>query len=300
MDRVPRMGRLSFIACAGALVLACGGSSSSGIGDSTANDAGTTSADGGGGGGPTAYTLDNVCKLTAPKVCELQKPCCEKTFGYDEAACLAQAEADCAKDVADARGGRMTFHPERIDPCLAKFEKILDGCYETIDLLYQAFDITECRVFEGQLTEGAKCERDSQCRPGAGPNEFVDCNDDRKVCTVTRLLEENDACAYGDGSPGFCAKGLFCDAPLGQSNAGTCKKATPLGATCNKDKLLSLECGLGAYCDRTSAKCTAAKGDGAPCETAFECRSLSCENGGGGGAKTCQQAKPIVDANECK
>ncbi len=296
------MGRLfSFscaFACAGALVLACGGSTSSGITDPAAGDAGTSSADGG-SGTTTTYTLDNVCELTAPKVCALRKPCCEKTFGYDEAGCIAEAKADCAKDVADARGGRMTFHPERVDPCLAKFQSILDGCYETVDLLYRAFEITECRVFEGQLTDGAKCERDSQCAPASGPSAFVDCNDERKVCTVTRLLEEGAACAYGDGSPGFCAKGLYCDAPLGQSNAGTCKKATPLGADCNKNALLSLECGLGAYCDRTSGKCTTAKGDGAPCDTALECQSLSCEGTGGPG-KTCQKAKPIVDENECK
>lgn len=290
LDRALRMGRLFWIASAGALVLGCGGSSSSAIGDPTGGDGGTTAE----GGSAATYTLDDVCERTAPKVCAVRKPCCEKAWGYDDAACIAQAKADCAKDVADARGGRATFHPERIDACLAKLQPLVDACYETVDLLYRAFEISECRIFEGQLAEGAKCERDSQCAPATVSNAFVDCNDTRKVCTVTRLLSEGEACAYGDASPGFCAKGLFCDAPLGQSNAGTCKKATPLGERCNADKLLSLECGLGAYCDRASGKCAAAKGDGATCDTAFECRSLSCED------RTCRQAKPIVDAIECK
>lgn len=288
------------VACACALVVACGGSSASGIAGPS-SDAGAA-GDGGGTGtgtGAAAYTLDDVCERTAPKICELRKGCCEKTHGYDEAACLAQAKADCAKDVADARGGRMTFHPERIDPCLTTFEKLLDTCYETIDVLYEAFAIGECRVFEGQLAEGARCERDSQCSSPGGDGTFVDCNDERSVCTVTRLLSENEACAYGDASPGFCAKGLYCDAPIVQPGPGTCKKATALGDSCDKDQVIPLECGLGAYCDRTSAKCTKAKGDGAPCETAFECTSIRCE-GPPGGTRTCQPAKPIVDAGECK
>lgn len=287
------MGRHFWVACAAALVLACGGSTSSGIGDSTAGDAGTSSGEGG-AVGATTYTLEDVCELTAPKVCAVRKPCCEKAWGYDEGACIAQAKADCAKDVTDARGGRMTFHPERVDPCLAKFQSILDGCYETVDLLYRAFEISECRVFEGRLPDGAKCERDSQCAPAGGSSAFVDCNDQSKTCTVTRLLSEGETCSFGDGSPGFCAEGLFCDVSIGQSSAGTCKKATPIGGSCAKSEALSLECGLGAYCDRDSGKCAAAKGDGATCETAFECRSLACEG------KTCRQAKPIVNADECK
>jgi hypothetical protein len=293
------MRSLAFLSIPLLLVLACGGSSSSTIVDPPSGDGGadtsSTSSSSGGNGG---YTLDNVCDLIAPKICTLRKSCCEKSHGYDEAACLANAKADCAKDVTDTRGGRMTFHPELIDPCLAKFKPILDACFETIDLLFEAAAIADCRIFQGQLDEGARCARDSECKSGP-PGAFVDCNDERQVCTYTRFFKEGEACRYGDNAGGFCEKGLYCDAPLGSSVAGTCKKATPVGQSCDTLKLVSTECGLGAYCDRGSGKCAPAKDADAACDTAFECKSLQCESSGSGGRK-CLKPDPIVSENECK
>jgi hypothetical protein len=297
------MRALAFLSIPLLLVLACGGSSSSAIADPPATDGGTdgssttSSSSSGSTGG--AYTLDDVCDRTAPKICALRKSCCEKSHGYDEAACIANSKADCAKDVADVRGGRMTFHPELIDPCIAKFQPILDACFETIDLLFQAASIAECRIFQGQLDEGARCERDSQCKSGPA-GSFVDCNSEREACTYTRFFKEGEACRYGDSAGGFCEKGLYCDAPLGSSVPGTCKKATPVGSSCDTLKLISTECGLGAYCDRGTGKCTAAKDDGATCDTAFECKSLRCESGGSGSGRKCQKPQPIVTESECK
>ena len=76
-------------------ILACGGSSSSSIADPATGDGGTGDGAAGDGGtsGGTTYTLDNVCELTAPKICALRKPCCEKSFGFDEATCLANVES---------------------------------------------------------------------------------------------------------------------------------------------------------------------------------------------------------------
>lgn len=279
---------------------ACGGSSSSSILDPAAADGGGGGGEGGAtdGGTGAAYTLDNVCDRTAPLLCNLRKSCCEKSHGYDEAACLARAKADCLTDVADTRAGRMTFHPELIDGCIAKFERIFDACFETVDLLLQAADIADCRIFRGQLDEGARCERDSQCKSGP-PGAFVDCNEERQSCTYTRFFQDGEACRYGDGAGGFCAKGLYCDAPLGGSTApGTCKKATPVGSNCDTIKIISTECGLGAYCDKGSGKCTAAKDEGATCESAFECKSLQCESSSGSGRR-CQKADPIVSEIEC-
>ena len=299
------MRSLAFLSIPLLVVLACGGSSSSEITAPASSDGGTdgsSSSSSGGSSGSTnggAYTLDNVCERIAPKICELRKSCCEKSYGYDEAKCIEFTKADCAKDVADARGGRMTFHPDLIDSCLTKFKPVLDACFETIDLLFAAFDIAECRIFQGQLDEGAQCERSSQCKSGPA-GSFVDCNDSRRVCTYARLFKENEACRYGDNAGGYCAKGLYCDAPLGGNVAGTCKKATPIGSSCDTLKLVSTECGLGAYCDKGTGKCTAAKDQGAACDTAFECKSLSCENGGSGGDRKCQAADPIVDPDECK
>lgn len=291
----------SVLAIVAALVAACGGSSSSDILAST-NDGGTTpsgeaGADAGASGG-AKYTLDDVCDLTAPKICELRKSCCEKAFGYDESACLQYAKNDCAKDVADARAGLLTFHPERIDPCVDKYQKVLDLCYETVDVLFAAFTLADCRIFEGQLAAGAQCARDSQCAAPTTPNSVVGCDDTKQTCNVVRLFKEGDACTWADPSPGFCDKGTYCDAPIGQAGAqGTCKKATPLGEACNTTVPITMECGLGAYCDKTTGKCSPSKDTGAKCETAFECQSLKCE---GTLSKTCQQAKPLVKEVECK
>lgn len=298
------MRSLAFLSIPLAVVVACGGSSSSSILDPASGDGGadgstsSSSSSSSSGGTGKSYTLDNVCDLTAPKICALRKGCCEKTHGYDEAACIAFAKAECAKDVVDVRGGRMTFHPELIDSCLVKFKPILDGCFQTIDLLLQAADIADCRIFQGQLDEGARCGRDSECKSGPA-GAFVDCNDERQSCTYTRFFKEGEACRYGDNAGGFCSKGLYCDAPLGGGVPGTCKKATPVGSSCDTLKLVSTECGLGAYCDKGTGKCTVAKDDGHSCDGAFECKSLQCESTGGGGRR-CLEADPIVTSSECK
>lgn len=302
------MRSLAFLSIPLVVVVACGGSSSTNIfdpaaasdggadGSSTSSSSSSSGSSGTPGGG---YTLDNVCDQVAPKLCALRKPCCEKTHGYDEAKCLEFTKADCAKDVAAVRAGTMTFHPEVIDPCFPKYKVVLDACFETIDVLLKAFDIAECRAFRGQLSEGAQCERSSQCKSGPS-GSFVDCNDERRECTLTRLFKEGEPCRYGDGAGGFCIQGTYCDAPLGGGVAGTCKKATPIGQNCNTFAFVSTECGLGAYCDKSTGKCTASKDEDAACDTAFECKSLQCESSGGGGGKKCQPADAIVDANECK
>jgi hypothetical protein len=192
----------------------------------------------------------------------------------------------------------MTFHADLVDPCITKFQPLFDACFVTIDVLFQSADVAECRIFQGQLDEGARCERDSQCKSGPA-GAFVDCNEDRQACTYTRFFKEGEDCRYGDDGGGFCGKGLYCDAPLGGTAIGKCKKATPIGQSCDTLKLVSPECGLGAYCDKSSGKCTAAKDEGASCDTGFECRTLECDSSGSGGRK-CSPAEPIVKSSECK
>src|SRR5205814_10381114 len=145
-------------------VWACGGSDSGTIAN---GDSGT--GDGGG-----AYTLDNVCARTGPLICGIRKSCCEQTVGYDEPGCIAHANTDCAKDVEAARGGRETFHPEVIDPCVAKFQEIYKSCYLTFDLLAKAEQfVHDCRIFDGTLAEGASCERDGECKAPSDSNATV-------------------------------------------------------------------------------------------------------------------------------
>jgi len=273
------------VACAGAVLLsACSGSSSS-IADGA--DSGPSSA---------LYTLDDVCERTAPKICELRKSCCDKTGGFAQAGCVAHAKAECAKDVADARGGRATFRPEKIDPCLAKFAPLFESCFETFDLILRATEqLRGCQTFEGQLAEGATCERDSQCKPSSAADELTGCPKDKLKCTTTKFLAEGAACSLDSGTSAFCGSGLYCDA----TGAKTCKKSTLGGSTCNAKASPSLECGLGSYCDPATALCANGKGGGAICKDLIECASLKCESGAGSG-KTCVAPKAIVSTEECK
>jgi hypothetical protein len=286
-----RLGIRRLLAATGAaalLAVACSGSSSSNITDGTSD------------GGPSAgsvYTLDDVCDRTAPKICELRKSCCDRTGGFDQTGCLAHAKTECAKDVADARGGRATFRPETIDPCIEKFKPLLDACYETFDLILRAVnDLRACRTFEGQLAEGASCERDSQCKPSTAADELSGCPKDKLKCTTTKILAEGAACSLDSGGPSaFCGSGLYCDA----TGTKTCKKSTAVGSACNAKASPSLECGLGKYCDPATALCANGKGGTASCKDLIECASLKCEGAGTTG-KTCVAPKALVSIEECK
>lgn len=293
------MGRWRTAAAFGAAALgcalgvgACSGSSSSGVGGG---------ADGGDGGDGSAatYTLDDVCERTAPQICAMRKSCCEQSASYDEAGCVAHDEADCAKDVADVRAGRATFHPEIVDGCLARLRPFFDSCYLTFDILYRVADLLRtCRAFEGQLPEGAACERSSQCASPADAHAIVGCDTTTKLCKVTRFLGEGAACTLASGLPNVCDEGLYCDVdPTKSPASGTCKKATPKGSACDAAKAFDLECGFGSYCDGTTKVCTAGKSGGAPCQEDLECASVSCVAGAAG--KTCKPPGALVEPEEC-
>jgi hypothetical protein len=301
---IAAMGLVSALAGASA----CGGSDSSDVTDGKGDGGGgSETGTSGGEGGTGSYTLDDVCDKVAPKICAMRKPCCDKSHGYDEAGCLAEAKADCAKDVADARAGRATFRPELVDPCIDKYTALFASCDFSYDLYFRALKvIKECRVFEGQLAEGAACERDAQCKPAAGANEIATCDKDgTKQCVKTTLLAETAPCELGEGIRATCDQGLYCDVNFAsQPFKGTCKKTTPLGSKCDAAKKpISLECGLGNQCDKASSVCAVGKAPGAACETDLECSSLKCPAGADGGAdagKTCGPAPTLMKPEECK
>ncbi|MEZ4262116.1 MAG: hypothetical protein R3B36_23755 [Polyangiaceae bacterium] len=290
--------RWAGVVASACLVWACSGSTSSPVGP--VDDAGA-SADGASADGrvATAYTLDDVCATIPAKICALRKPCCEQTSTYDEAKCIAYEKAQCEKDVADARAGKATFYPERIDPCLVKLEPVFKrDCSLTFDVLYEIVDeLRDCNVFDGSLPEGAACERGSQCKHSTAPGELTGCDDDTKKCSTTKLLGENAPCALADGESGFCGKGLYCDADLSKQPAsGTCKKATARGEQCDATKRpLSLECGLGNYCEPTTSKCTAGNPGGAACIKAeeYKCASFKCDGA------SCRASTLVKDV-DCK
>jgi hypothetical protein len=269
-------------------VWACGGSDNSSIGTPSTTD--------GGGDASATYTLDDVCARTGQPVCDIRQPCCMQTGGYDNAGCLAHTNAECANDVQAVREGRETFHPEKIDPCLAKLKDLYAGtsCYVTFDLIYAAAQvIADCRIFEGSLPAGSACERDSQCQPG-GANTFTSCDSTQKVCKTTQLLAASAPCTIEDGLPSICSKGLYCDADFTKTPAsGTCKTATPLGEACDATKANDLECGFGNYCN--AGACAAGKSAGNACQSSLECQSLTCNPD-----KTCAAPGTLSKPEECK
>ncbi len=298
---------LGFVCCASALAfeIGCGGSSSdpvlaplpdAGTSDSTTTADAETSE---------PYTLDNICSRINPKSCALRKPCCEKAYGYDEAHCLADVNAECAADVADVRAGRATFHPELVDACLAKYTEVFSTCEVTFELYAKVLKLfRECRVFEGTLAEGASCTRGSQCKPATGANEVATCDEDKtKLCTIVKVLGENEACELADGAKGICDEGLYCDiTTFTPTLAGTCKKKTPVGGACNESKKNNLECGFGYRCDE-SGVCAAGKPAGAPCTDNLECFSVSCvpnSDAGVDAGSSCAKPGNVVKREECK
>lgn len=310
---VAEMGNLRWAALAAVgltfgigITTACGGSTGAEV-VTGSPDAGSGETGGQGDAGDAPYTLDDVCDRTGPIVCDLRRPCCESGPGFDLTGCLADARRGCEADVAAARAGTVTFHPERIPGCIEKYRALFDAsCTLTVDVLQKYYpQVAQCATFEGQLPEGAACERSSQCKPSTKADEVVGCDDQTKKCRTTKLLAEGATCTIGDGLPALCSDGLYCDASFdSQPFTGVCKKKTSLGVACNKEeKPVALECGLGNYCDTTSSVCTAGKPGDATCTSDLECASVSCikpADAGAGAPGTCKAPQSLVKPEECK
>ncbi|MBX3128479.1 MAG: hypothetical protein KF718_17290 [Polyangiaceae bacterium] len=315
-----RLGTLGGVA---GLMLACGGSSDTGLaasGGSGGSGAGTTGGAGGasgsagaagsgglsgaagsaGSGGSAAgpVALDDFCQTWVPKYCASAKSCCEGSgFGHDAAGCTTLLTAQCEADVAAVKASELSYDGSDVHACIAATDGFLNKCVLAIDDLLVGFDslLTCGGILDGKVPEGGACQRDSQCEASADPAVLVDCNQLTKVCRHSKLLSQNQACQVGDGISEYCAPGLYCDAEflVGPPYSGICKQATPAGGDCNGVKVINLECGLGFYCNKTSSKCTKAKVGGAPCAQAIECQSFSCV-----GAQ-CAAVPPLVNQAVC-
>ncbi len=299
------MARTAFVkVCGGVLASlalggACGGTSSPLGPLADASTEGGEPGEGGASDAGGAYTLDNVCERTAPRVCAIRKGCCEKTAGYDEATCLTREREACAKDVAEVRAGTMTFDPARLEACVASLTPLIDKCTLGVEDFGDAAAILkDCHVFAGKLGEGVACTRDNQCAPSTSADAFVGCEEQKKTCRTIRILGAGATCELGDGFAAVCGKGLYCDIDFQDPppRQGTCKTALGLGATCSQAK--PLECGLGYYCD-ASNKCVAGKAGGASCTDALQCASLVCQRTNDAGPGTCKPVDPIVKKYEC-
>ncbi len=277
----------------GGVGAAAGSAGVAGIGGGAAGGAGA-----GGTGGGTSYTLDNVCSKVAPQICSAAESCCNTAgFGYDANGCQAASIFQCGKDVAEVKAGTMTFDPSKIDACLAEYQKLLAKCVLSIADFFSLLEgLAPCNsIFQGNLPEGAACQRDAQCALPGTPNTYVGCDEGTKTCVHWTRLAEGAQCQLGDGVTDYCETGLYCDVNLVGSPPfnGTCKQATALGAKCDGTNPYNLECGLGYYCNASTSLCTVAKVGGASCTTGIECQTFDCEAG------KCTAQEPLVDQGLC-
>ncbi len=241
------------------------------------------------------YTLENVCVKIAPELCAVREPCCLQGNGFDETACIAYETEVCEKNVADVRAGVMTFDGNTIDACLVALEPYADKCFLAItDYFTAPQDFEPCsKVFAGTLKEGTVCERDAQCEFSLGDRELVACGEMTKKCETTRFLPKDASCVLSQDTKELCDQGLYCDYDF-LSMEGACITAKKVGDACNPSPI-QFSCGIGAaYCDGTTKVCTEAKGEGAACQSLFECKSLKCE------MALCARPDPLFDGAQCK
>jgi hypothetical protein len=239
------------------------------------------------------YTIDDVCDRLPSKICAQRKSCCTKGGSFNEAGCVAFETSNCQKNVADVKAGKMTFAPDSIGACMAAIEPWASQCFLSSDDLFAYAEASNaCRkVFVGQVAKDGACDRSEQCALPTSPKESSFCEFDGK-CALVRYIPEGTACDLGAANGELCDQGLYCDVEP-QQTLGTCKKVTAVGAACDAQSVANLECGLDAYCDMASAKCTASKNGGEACASPLECRSFVCE------ANKCTNAGPIFDSLLC-
>ncbi|UQA56231.1 hypothetical protein [Polyangium aurulentum] len=223
------------------------------------------------------YTLENVCDRLPAKICAQRSSCCTKGGSFDESGCVAFEKSNCQKNVADVEAGKMTFDGESIQGCLDAIAPWASQCFLSSDDLFSYGEASNvCRkVFAGEVAKDGACDRSEQCALPTDPKESSFCEFDGK-CALVRYVPEGTACDPFAGNGELCDRGLYCDAEP-QQMLGACKRVTAVGAACDAQSAGNLECGLDAYCDTASAKCTASKGAGEACASSLECRSFGCE-----------------------
>ncbi len=124
--------------------------------------------------------------------------------------------------------GRVTYHPERVDGCIAKIAEL--GCaFESTRIM----TLSPCdEVLVGSLQAGADCSVDAECSGAAFCNMRGGCPG-----TCTTLLTEGVECEENDN----CRNNLVCS-----EVSGTCGSQAGPGEACGDDE--GKACRLGLVC----------------------------------------------------
>ncbi len=226
----------------------------------------------------TEYTPENVCAISAKKVCEARRPCCDASgYGYGAELCESDNLSQCLADLADYKAGQALFKPEKLDACLKQTAAYFSTC--STFALDDYFKDNACTFtpFQGKRGEGAPCDRDTQCAPPETPRTIVMCVEHR--CVHYRYVGEGQPCQLGPSATLSCDAGLFCDSDLSGDPpwGGTCKAGTPIGQTCDPKATID-HCGMGNFCDPVTQTCAANKATGESCTSNNQCQAYDCEN----------------------
>jgi hypothetical protein len=238
-----------------------------------------------GTGGNEGYTLDNVCEKLPKANCSARANCCGKSgVGYNETECVQRETASCSALVEAVKQGARTFHPEKIDACLAALQPLLDSCLFSGEhyVAYLKMVNTCIGIFEGQSGPGSPCTSDFDCAPSSHPAGFAGCSSQSGQCFQGIFVQQGESC-----SGGYCDEGLTCTYPGGSP---TCLPKVPQGSPCTA----SSQCGYGFYCPQASGTCQPALPGGSNCGSDLHCKSLDCTN-----FYNCTQQPAYVDAQAC-
>jgi hypothetical protein len=251
----------------------------------TGGSGGVAGAPSGGTGGGGGYTLDNVCAKYPQEVCGLRANCCQNSFGYDQAKCIATEKAQCDLLVAEVQNGDRTFDPSKIEPCFAAIEPLYKACFFTGDLEVPALEAGNLcgQIFPGTGAPGTPCQSALDCIPATTANGYYGCSEQSSQCYQGTILSQGTSCNY---FLNVCDEGLDCATPSLSIQVGTCQPVVPTNGPCTS----SNQCGLGNYC--TSGLCQPAKETGT-CSNFHHCLSLSCEGG------FCEAPPPIPRQAQC-
>ena len=249
---------------------------------STGGTAGTSSD---AGTGAVSYTLDNVCDLLPKQICELREPCCNASgVGFDRYHCEADEHDHCVRNTAAVAAGTMTFDPQYLPACLLEWQRLGQGCDQSLlPWNYASTPLRACRqAFRGTTPSGKSCWTDEECEMSTDPNVRVECYFN---CSHEHRPAKDQYCIVTSPTEA-CSDGLYC-APSGQ-----CKTAAAPGAACTITAFGS-NCDPRTFCDPTTLTCVPKHDIGGDCSNKDQCTSDLCLGG------VCQHSGPLFSRKEC-
>lgn len=206
---------------------------------------------------------------------DLRHDACEEAF---------EAQSDGTSVVGRSiTAGRISYHPEHLDACLAANEG--SGCVEAAapDACLMAFD--------GQVAEGEPCTISYDCRDGGFCDAGLDMYGEGGHCpsTCSARVQEGEPCTFSDA----CVRGLVCRDPDYVPSSPQERRCLPPategevchGVHCAAGLVCSLELESGTLACHSYAQ---GIGEGAECGPLAQCAGdLACRASEPGGVSVC-------------